>query len=110
MFKKRLKNLRESKGWTQEELGKKLHLGKSSISMYEKGDRVPSHDILLNIADIFDVSVDYLLGKTEVKNYNNPYDTKLEEVLFSKAKDLTESEKQTILNVINAIKKNADNE
>lgn len=110
MLGKRLRKLRENNEMKQEELGKKLGLSASTIGMYEQERRQPDNETLVKIAEVFDVSVDYLLGKTEVKNYNNPYDTKLEEVLFSKAKDLTESEKQTILNVINAIKKNADNE
>ena len=108
MFSKRLRNLRENKGYNQEELGSLLGLSTSTIGMYEQGRRQPDNETLLRIAEIFDVSIDYLLGKTEVKKYEQPYDDDLEEVLFSKAKDLTDDEKKTILNVINAIKKDVD--
>lgn len=105
MFGKRLKNLRENAGFTQEQLGKKLNVVKSNISMYENGTRIPNADILEQLSKIFDVSIDYLLGKTDVKKYENPYDDELEKVLFSKAKELNTEEKKAILNVINAIKK-----
>ncbi len=110
MFSKRLRNLRENKGIKQEDLGKILDLSASTIGMYEQGRRQPDNETLIRMADFFNVSVDYLLGKTEVRNYTEPYDDELEEVLFSKAKNLTDSEKKTILNVINAIKKDVDSE
>lgn len=108
MFSKRLRNLRENKGVNQEKLGAILGLSASTIGMYEQGRRQPDNDTLIKMADFFGVSVDYLLGKTEVKNYINPYDDELEEVLFSKAKDLTDDEKKAVLSVINAIKKDVD--
>lgn len=108
MFGKRLKNLRENAGFTQEQLGKKLNVVKSNISMYENGTRIPNADILEQLSKIFDVSIDYLLGKTDVKKYESPYDDELEKVLFSKAKELNTEEKRAILNVINAIKKDVD--
>lgn len=108
MFGKRLKNLRENAGFTQEQLGKKLNVVKSNISMYENGTRIPNADILEQLSKIFDVSIDYLLGKTDVKKYESPYDDELEKVLFSKAKELNTEEKKAILNVINAIKKDVD--
>lgn len=61
----RLKMLRENMGLTQENLGKKLHVSKVSICKYETGISEPSLDILVKIADIFDVSTDYLLGREE---------------------------------------------
>lgn len=110
MFSKRLRNLRENKGMKQEELGDMLGLSASTIGMYEQGRRQADNETLIKIADFFDVSIDYLLGKTEVKKYEQPYENKLEEVLFSKAKELSEEEKKTVLSVINAIKKDIDNE
>lgn len=110
MFAKRLRILRENSNMNQEKLAKMLNLSASTIGMYEQGRRQPDNETLLKLTEIFDVSLDYLMGKTEVKKYDSPYDSELEKVLFSKAKDLTDSEKMTILNVINAIKKDADNE
>ncbi len=61
-----LKELREKKGFTQEQLAAVLHLSKNAISHYEKGINSPNIDTLAKIADTFDVSVDYLIGRTSV--------------------------------------------
>lgn len=59
----RLKELRKEKNLSQMELGKILGVSKVSISGYEKGNRIPSMDIFMQILDTFDVSADYLLGR-----------------------------------------------
>lgn len=59
---KRIKQLRESRGYTQQELADKLETARSVISTYEQGIRMPSYSKLLKLAEIFDVSTDYLLG------------------------------------------------
>lgn len=59
---KTLKALRLKNGLTQEQLASKLGLTKSVISAYETGLRMPSYDILINIAKIFSVSTDFLFG------------------------------------------------
>lgn len=62
---KNLRRLRLDRGYTQEELGKLLNIQKSAISKYERGTVVPTADILLRLADIFGVSVDVLLGRSQ---------------------------------------------
>lgn len=62
-FGKLLKNLRLSVGLSQKQLAKKLFLSKTMISYYEQSVRFPSADVLVQIADVFHVSVDYLLGR-----------------------------------------------
>lgn len=57
-----LKTLRLKENMTQAQLAQKLGLTKSVISAYETGLRLPSYDILIHIAKIFNVSTDYLLG------------------------------------------------
>jgi transcriptional regulator with XRE-family HTH domain len=64
---KRLRLLRTERELTQEELGKVLGVGKTTISQYESEVRKPDADMLKRIAQFFDVSVDYLLGLTEEK-------------------------------------------
>ena len=59
-FAKRLKELRVSRGLTQEDLARELNLVKSSISMYENGKRKPSFEVLEAIADYFNVNMDTL--------------------------------------------------
>lgn len=61
-FGSRIKALRLQKKMTQAELANKLGVTKSVISAYETGLRMPSYDILIQMARIFKVSTDYLLG------------------------------------------------
>ena len=59
-----LKLLRLEKSLSQQELADRLGISKSSISMYERGERNPDFETLELIADFFNVDVDYLLGRT----------------------------------------------
>ena len=62
-FGELLKKLRESAKLTQEQLGDRLHMSKSMIYYYEHSRRYPSADVLVQLAEVFHVSVDYLLGR-----------------------------------------------
>lgn len=71
MFYKILKDLREEKNLTQNELAKLICVSRSSINAYENNTNDPSLDVLVKIADFFNVSLDYLLGRTlERTNHN----------------------------------------
>lgn len=69
-FAGRLKELRKSVGLTQLELADKIGISKSSISMYEANSRRPELETLEAIADYFNVNMDYLLGKSDLKSYS----------------------------------------
>lgn len=71
---KRLRALRLSKKLTQEELGKIIHVSKVSISGYESGDRTPDTENIGRLADFFEVSSDYLLGRTDKLNSTDKVD------------------------------------
>jgi putative transcriptional regulator len=62
MFSENLKTLRKAKGLSQEELAIRLNVVRQTISKWEKGLSVPDADLLIRIADIFEVSVSELLG------------------------------------------------
>ena len=62
-FYKRLKHLRTINHLTQLELANMLNIERSTLSSYETGRRYPTLVILIRVADIFNVSVDYLLGR-----------------------------------------------
>jgi HTH-type transcriptional regulator, competence development regulator len=64
----RLRKLRLDKKLTQEELGKKINVTKVSISGYENGNRTPDTETLQKLADFFNVTTDYLLGRTDNPN------------------------------------------
>ena len=64
-FNERLKLLRQETGLSQQDFAKQVGLSKSSVNMYERGEREPGLETLEAIADYFNVDMDYLLGKSE---------------------------------------------
>ncbi len=66
-FAERLKSLRGEKGWSQQRLADELKLSKSSVNMYERGEREPSFETMEAIADLFNVDMNYLYGRADVK-------------------------------------------
>lgn len=62
MVSKKIRQLRNDKGRTQKELSDKLHVGKTTVSNYETGYSVPDIEMLSQMAKLFDVSIDYILG------------------------------------------------
>ncbi len=65
IFRIRLKEMRLLLGFTQREMAEKLHISQPSYIRYENGTAEPTLENLSKIAEIFDVSTDYLLGRTE---------------------------------------------
>ncbi|WP_202709143.1 helix-turn-helix domain-containing protein [Sporosalibacterium faouarense] len=71
-FSERLRILRTEQSLKQEELAKILNISRQSVSNYENGARFPSDELLLHrISSYFNVSLDYLLGATNIRNYFN---------------------------------------
>ncbi|MDB7083005.1 helix-turn-helix transcriptional regulator [Erysipelatoclostridium ramosum] len=126
-FAQRVKQLRKNKHLTGEQLGNVLGITKTGISYWENGRSVPDNEMLLKLADFFDVSIDYLLGKTDIETkidkstYYGDYDEVVEylkdnpehldvykrilnddhfALLFDKTKDLTPEEIDVIISVI----------
>ena len=66
----RLKDLRTSRGVSQVKLAMDLNVNQNSISRYESGLREPDYNTLIKIADYFNVSVDYLLERTDKPEMN----------------------------------------
>ena len=58
----RIKEQRSIKGWSQNELALRLGLTQDSISLWEKGKRLPDTPYIIMLSKIFDISADYLLG------------------------------------------------
>lgn len=63
----RIKDLREEKGLQQTGLAIRLNTSQSTISAYELGTRTPDVNMLIQMAEYFDVSIDYLVGYSDVK-------------------------------------------
>jgi transcriptional regulator with XRE-family HTH domain len=64
-FSSRLKTLRVAKNLSQEELGQIVGLKKSAISLVENAQRAVSIDVLIALADYFQVSIDFLVGRSD---------------------------------------------
>ena len=69
-MKNRLKQLRKQKGLTQLALQMKTGIEQALISKYENGERVPPTETLLRLADFYNVSIDYILCRTDNPEIN----------------------------------------
>jgi transcriptional regulator with XRE-family HTH domain len=65
-FGQRLRDLREKRGLAQKEVGALLDVTISTIGKYESGERTPAPDAIVKLADFFQVSADYLLGRSDI--------------------------------------------
>lgn len=77
-FSERLKYLRDQKCWSQQRLADELGVSKSSVNMYERGEREPGFETMEAIADIFKVDMNYLHGKSGDNMSKYLYDRRIE--------------------------------
>ena len=79
---KNLKLLRKQHNLSQKEIGNIFHASQNTVSQWENCTRKPSYDIIQEIADYFDVSVDYLLGRQEqLPELNSKDKREIQEIL-----------------------------
>jgi transcriptional regulator with XRE-family HTH domain len=76
----KITTLRKAKSWSQEELAKKINSSRVMIGNYERNINTPSIEILLKIAKIFDVSVDFLIGEATISNFNKDVLKRIEDI------------------------------
>ena len=100
MKKNVLKNLRENQELSQRELAEILGVSQQTVASWEVSRTEPNHDILQKIADLFNVSTDYLLGR-EVAGASISEEEKR---LLSDYQSLNAEGKQTLLNVLSGLK------
>jgi transcriptional regulator with XRE-family HTH domain len=84
-FGKRLKEIRIERGLRQEDIGAIVHVGKSTVSQWENNVHVPDIETIAKIASHLNVSIDYLLGRTDI---SNPTELTIDEELAQIMKDL----------------------
>ena len=89
-FAGRLKELRKEANLTQVELAKRLGIGQSSYADWERGKKKPTQENLVKIAQVLNVSIDYLVGNSEEKS--DELDN-IELLFRMNSKGLTEEEK-----------------
>lgn len=108
-FQDVFKQLRLEKKLSQDKIAEELDVSPSLVSKWENNQSTPAPEMLEYIADYFDISVDYLIGRSKYKNLEKD-NSELENALFSKAKELSDEDKKAILQVMNAIHKDIDKE
>ena len=111
IFAERLKQMRVEKGLSQYELAAKLKTSQANIARYEKGVTYPSMELLIAMADLFNMPLDYFFGRTGPYKERNPrLKGQLKEVLeeeMQPGKEIYELIKQTTDEIIaDQLKKN----
>lgn len=61
IFSERLKSEREKKGWSQAELAEKIHVSRQSVSKWETGKNYPTIEVIIDLSDLFGITIDELL-------------------------------------------------
>lgn len=70
MTAERIKALREARGWTQAELARRMSITRNGVNSWEQGLSMPSTTCLVDLAKVFSVSTDYLLGVERLETVN----------------------------------------
>ena len=122
-FRNIFKELRKAAGLSQAEMAKRLGISRSTVGMYETGQREPDFETLEVIADFFNVDVDYLIGRTNKTTmlpnsvggyYLNEetaqmaqelFENKEMRILFSAARDAKPEDLKTAADVLLALKR-----
>ncbi len=76
----KITELRKQKGWSQSELAKKLEVSREIVGRYERNDAVPSIEIAKRMADVLEVSLDYLVGSSTEQEVDKVTLTRLQEI------------------------------
>lgn len=109
----RIKNMRLNNNWTQKDLAQKLGLkNETAIANYEAGYSIPKDEIKYKLCEVFDCTMDYLMGKSELrtlKEYNAQIDDVLNEAMIGMSmaeyKQLTKIQKKQIRDFALFVKK-----
>lgn len=104
MFPERLKQLRKSRNVNQQTLGEYLDYKYTTIGNYETGRNEPSLDVLIKIAQFFDVSVDYLIGASDFPISEKEITEKEMELLYA-YRGSDENNQKALSELINVLSK-----
>ena len=119
MFAKRLKELRmNSPGLTQARLAERLGVSQQAVGLWERGNNMPSHELIARLANMFNVSTDYLLDTTSSDEQDGYYtDPEVAEIanrlkddpdmriLFDASSKLSKDDLQFVIDMVNRMKK-----
>ncbi len=92
-FANRIKQLRIENNLTQKDIAEKLGMTPTGISYWESGNAVPNYETLKKLADLFNVSIDFLIGNEKTNDEND--------VLFRKIGKVDEEKKELLMSILN---------
>lgn len=95
----RLKELRKEKGYSQLDISRILSVSQAAVSNWETGDNEPDSEALKKLAEILEVSVDYLIGHSDVRNPNQGYDI----AMAGRFERLSDADKAFIKNLLDRL-------
>lgn len=94
--------LRNKNKISQSALANDLHIGQSTLAMYEKNKRKPSLEMLSAIADYFNVTTDYLLGRPEKKKEKQNVELTDDDIIMTyQGKELSDEDREIIKRLMN---------
>lgn len=103
----KLKEERKTLGINQVELAKKFNVSKQTVSNWERGNRLPDANTLDKLAEMYGVTIDYLLGRTEFRNSNEmkEYGKLSDDLkkLVDKISNLDDAHRLLVENLINTL-------
>ncbi|MBV4422789.1 helix-turn-helix domain-containing protein [Clostridium tyrobutyricum] len=126
MLSDRLKQLRIENNFLQKEIAQKLKITTSAYGFYEQGKRTPDAETLNKIAELYNVSIDYLLGRTNIRDSADKITKSLNDdpeltefwdtlkdredlkLLFKQTKEMTPGDIKKIIRIIKAIEDEED--
>lgn len=98
----RIKQLRKEVSWSQDELAKQISADARQISRYENGKITPSADALIKLAEVFNVSIDYLLREDAARGTLRTHDRESMDLLEA-IKSLTNEDKASLSHIVDAL-------
>lgn len=98
----KITELRKAKGWSQSELANQIKASREAIGKYERNEAVPSVETAKNIADVFDVSLDYLVGDVLKPSFDKRMLERLEDFEL-----LSEEDKKHLFALLDAFLRDA---
>lgn len=105
MIGDKIRELRTEHRMSQTELAKAVHASQQAVTKWENGKSEPSSSAIAAIANYFNVSSDYLLGRTNDKLPNKDLSNNQKLIAYSIDPDISDAERQAIIEMVQAAKK-----
>lgn len=102
MIGQTVRNLRKQKRMSQTELAKILHVSQQTVTAWETGKAEPSSSAVSNLADYFNVTTDYLLGRPEKKKEKQNVELTDDDIIMTyQGKELSDEDREIIKRLMN---------